>query len=477
MARDDLCVQPLSAVSDLIRNRDVSPVEVTDAVLDRIGRLGPELNCYITVAAGEARRRAQELEELLRAGTYLGPLHGIPVSLKDNIPVAGVRTTAGSPILADWIPDANATVVNRLRESGAVIIAKANLYEFAYGAPHQLFGPTRNPWDLERSCGGSSSGSAAAVAGALCYGSLGTDTGGSIRMPACLCGIVGLRPTYGLVSRTGVIPVSYDLDTIGPMTRTVRDAALLLQGMAGHDPADPASSPVSPADYAGGLEDGVKGLRVGVVSLDHAGNVHPDVLRAVAAAYDTLKEEGAELREVELPDPKVATAVLWVIMAAEASDYHRTFLRTRAAEYHPVVRTWLERGEFIPATEYVHAQRVRQRLLRDLRRIFQDVDALALPGFPAPAYPIGATSVTIGEREVPLGDLGGHGTHGTLFSLTGRPAMIVPCGFSEDGLPLGLQLVGRTFDEATLFRLGRAYERASGWSQRQPASVQSASPS
>lgn len=466
MNTDALCSRPLSEVAELIRGRDVSAADVTEAVLARIDRVGPTLNCYISVLHEQARAQARRLDEALQAGRYLGPLHGIPISLKDNINTAGIETTAGSPILAGSVPTTNATVVDRVQAAGAVVIAKANLYEFAYGAPHPRFGPVRNPWKLDRSCGGSSSGSASAVAGGLCYGSIGTDTGGSIRGPASLCGIVGVRPTYGLVSRAGVIPVSYSLDAAGPMTRTVRDAALLLQAMAGHDPRDPASATRATPDFTARLGLGLRGLQLGIPLPAALEELDAEVRAAIRQAYTVFEREGAELVEVNLPDYRIATTVMWAIASVEAAEYHRGYLRTRAEDYHPKVRTLLELGEFIPATEYVHVQRVRQALIAQFRAVFKTVDAVLVPAFPGVAYRIGAESVRLNGRDVPLKGLA-HYT--TLFSVTGRPALVMPCGFSAEGLPIGLQIGARAFDEATLFQVADAYERATEWHRKQPA--------
>lgn len=466
MTGDDLCCRPLTEAAELVRRREVSPVEVTDAVLDRIERIGPSLNCYITVLADQARRRARELEELLAAGTYLGPLHGIPLSLKDNIATAGVRTTAGSPILADWVPETSATVADRLAAAGTVVVAKANLYEFAYGAPHPTYGPTRNPWIPGRTCGGSSSGSAAGVSAGLCYGSFGTDTGGSVRIPAGFCGIVGLKPTYGRVSRAGVIPVSYTLDHVGPLTRTVRDAAVLLKAIAGPDPADPTAVNRPVPDYAADLDRGVRGLRVGIPRPQPSELIDPEVRAIVGRAYRVIEREGAGLSEVSLPDLVQARTVMWTISAAEAVEYHRPYLRTRASDYHPVVRSLLETGEFIPAADYVHAQRVRQRMVQDLRSAMTGVDALILPALPVSAYPIGQRTITVGGPEEDV--LAAITAYTSLFNVTGHPAIVLPCGFTSEGLPVGLQMVGHPFEEARLLLLAHAYEQAAGLSPRQP---------
>ncbi len=466
MTGDDLCMRPLTEVAELVRKRELLPVELTDVVVERIQRIGPQLNCYLTVLTDQARHRARALQDLLLRGTYLGPLHGIPLSLKDNVATVGIRTTAGSPILSDWIPEASATVAERLTAAGAVVVAKANLYEFAYGAPHPAYGPTRNPWNPGRTCGGSSSGSAAAVAGGLCYGSLGSDTGGSVRIPAAFCGIVGLKPTYGRVSRAGVIPVSYNLDHIGPMTRTVRDAAILLRAIAGADPADPTTADRPVPDYAADLDGGVRGLRVGVARAQPSERIDTEVRAIVDKACGAIERDGVALTEVSLPDLVEARTVMWTISAAEAAEYHRPYLRARASDYHPVVRSLLETGEFIPAADYVRAQRIRQRMIQDLRSAMAAVDALVLPALPVPAYPIGQRTMTVdGQEEDVLAIIT---RYTSLFNVTGHPAIVLPCGFTSEGLPVGLQIVGHPFREATLLRVAHAYEQAVGLHLRRP---------
>ena len=357
-------------------------------------------------------------------------------------------------------------MVDRLEAAGAVIVAKASLFEFAYAAFHPEFAATRNPWDLDRSCSGSSSGSAASLAGGLCYGSLGTDTGGSIRVPASLCGVVGLRPTYGLVSRRGVVPLSYSLDTVGPMARTVHDTALLLQAIAGPDAGDRTTATRPVPDYAARLGEGVRGLRVGIPRLQESENIDRDVLSAYKAACVLLEREGARLVDVALPDYTRARVVWRTICAVDAAEYHRPYLRTRAHDYHPVDRALLEMAEFIPATDYVHAERLRRRMIDEMRPTLQETDLLALPAFPCAAYPLDAADVEINGRRQPLADVT---RSAPLFSLTGYPALVVPCGFTAEGLPTGMQLVGRPFSETELFRAAHAYEQAAGWHCRHPA--------
>lgn len=465
MTGEQLALTSIAELAPLVRGREVSPVEIVEATLTRIQRLGPTLNCYLTVCSEQAREQAVRLERRLAAGEWLGPLHGISVSLKDNIETAGVLTTAGSPILRQWIPKRDATSIALLRSHGAVLVGKCNLYEFAYGAPNPTYGPTRNPWNLEHSCGGSSSGSAAAVAAGLCHASLGTDTGGSIRIPSAFCGVVGLKPTYGRVSRAGVIPVSYNLDHVGPITRTVHDAALVLAALSGPDPRDPTAARRQSDDFTSELEEGVAGLRLGVCAARQLEGAEAEARDAFERACAILEGKGATLREVELPDLDEARTLMWAISAAEAADYHRSWLREHGEAYHPVVRSLLEVGEFLPAVDYVRAQRVRRRVCEELGQLLDGLDALLIPAVPVSAYRIGQRALTVADVEEDVLRVITRFT--PLFNLTGNPALVLPCAFSVAGLPLGLQIVGRPFAEARVFRIARAFERAGGW-QRMP---------
>jgi len=466
---DDICDEPISRVADLIRTRQVSAVEVTGATIERIERIGETCNCYITVTADRAREHALALDKLLGGGIYLGPLHGIPVSFKDNIASANVRTTAGSGILRDWVPDRDATVLDRLTAGGAVTIGKANLYEFAFGAPHPLYGPTRNPWNPTHGCAGSSSGSASAVAAGLCYGSIGTDTGGSIRIPAAFCGVIGFKPTYGRLSRAGVVPLSANLDHVGPLARTVRDAAILLEAMSGADRADPTTINRPRGDFTSALDAGVRGLRIGLLAPQPTERLETEVRSALATAYQVFTDAGADLVEVQLPDLTEIRAAMWTMVRAEAAEYHRPYLRSGADQYHPTVRTLLEAGEFIPATEYVHAQRVRSKATADVISALANVDALVLPAVAMAAYPIGQQMVDLGGTEENV--LSAMTRYTPLFNLTGHPALVLPCGFNSSGMPIGMQVVGRILDDAMVLRVAHTYERLTEWHRRRPPIV------
>lgn len=466
MNSDQICFSALVEVSRRIQSSDLSPVEVTDAILDRIDRIGPSVNCYITIVADRARQQARAYEALFRAGVSLGPLQGVPIALKDDIQTAGVRTTVGSPILKDWIPARSATVAKRLEASGAVLLGKNNMYDFAYNGPNPLYGPTHNPWDLNRTCGGSSSGSAAAVAAGLAFGAIGSDAGGSIRIPASLCGVVGLKPTYGLVSRAGAVPLCPTLAVLGPIGRTVADVAAMLQDVAGFDPNDPASQARPALDYAMNLGDGIRGLRLGILRLESLGPLDPEVGHRVEEAYQVLEREGANLVPISLPEFGLARAMMWAITGSEVAEYLRPYLRERSADFHPVTLASLERTEFIPATLYLRAQRVRKKMIADIKSAMDGVSAVILPTLPITAYPIGTRTQKVGRDEEDVLDLITRFT--TIFNLTGLPALTLPCGFSEAGMPIGLQIGGHPWGESTILRIASAYEAATSWHERTP---------
>lgn len=462
----------ITELAERIRNRHVSVANVVDATLERIQRLGKTYNSMITVTADRARKQARALDEMLAGGVYLGPLHGIPVSLKDNIASSGVRTTAGSAILKDWVPERDASVLDRVTKAGAVLIGKNNLYEFAFGAPHPLYGPTGNPWNPMYGCGGSSSGSASAVGTGFSYAAIGTDTGGSIRIPAAYCGVVGVKPTYGRVSRTGVVPLSTNMDHVGPLARTVRDAGLLLEAMSGGDDADAMSLNRPPAAFTAQIDFGVRHLRIGVLAPQSTERMQPAVSRSLKAAHGVFEAEGAELTEITLPELTEVRAACWTIMRAEAAEYHRTYLRRSADLYHPKVRDLIEGGEFIPATEYIHAQRVRRKVFEDVQSALSAVDALVMPSTAMAAYPIGQQTVDLGGTDESVLDAMTRYT--PLFNLTGNPALVMPCGFNEEGMPLSLQVVGKLFEEATVLRVAYTYERATEWHRRRPKLLEAA---
>lgn len=468
MPSEELTWLSLADAGEQIRRRALSPVELTRAYLDRIQQKDGDLLAYITVLRAEALAAATAAEQEIGQGRYRGPLHGIPIALKDLVMTRGVRTTCGSRILRDWVPESDATVASRLAEAGAVLLGKLNMHEFAYGPtgmnPHH--GTPKNPWGPHRMPGGSSSGSAVAVAMGLCAGTLGTDTGGSIRIPASLCGIVGLKPTYGRVSRAGVIPLAWSLDHVGPMARTVTDAALLLQVLAGSDPADPSTATVPVPEYRQALQGDVRGLRLGLPKEYFFEKVDPEVRAAVLQAARALEGLGASVEEVSLPRIPHAGPAVFAIISSEATAYHEPYLKTRAAEYGADVRARLMTGQFVLATQYLKAQRARRIIRAEVDAALTRVDALLIPSTPIPAPRTDQREVTL---DGSIEDARSWLTRCTRpINLTGHPALSIPCGLTAGGLPIGLQLVGRNFDEATLLRLGAAYEAVSPMRGRRP---------
>lgn len=465
----ELSALTLAEAARLVKTREVSPVELVDACLARIEAVNGRLSAFISVFEREARQVAEAAEIMTRAGHDLGPLHGIPVALKDNVAVRGMLTTAGSKVLADWVPDRDATVAARLRQAGAILIGKTNMHEFAWGGtsdnPH--YGTVRNPWNTDRFPAGSSGGSGAAVAARACYGAIGTDTGGSVRLPSAINGIVGIRPTYGRVSNHGIIPLAWSMDTAGPMTRTVEDCALMFGVIAGHDPKDPTTARHSTADYAAGLGEEIRGLRIGIVPGYFFNHLQPAVHEAVQRALDTLVSLGAHLVEVDIANIHGNISAQLTIEAAEPSAYHQRWLRERPEDYGDDVRSLLEIGELLFATHYIQAQRYRSLLRNEFIEAFRRVDIFVCPTLPFTATRVGEMKVVI-ENGVEEDMLSAIMQFTGVPSLTGLPSLNVPCGFDSDGLPIGMQLIGRPFDEATLFRAGAAYQRATDFHLQEP---------
>ncbi len=466
----ELVWKPITKLARMIAAKQVSPVEVVRVYLDRIEVLDGKLKAYITVCREEALAAAKVAEAAVMNGHALGRLHGIPIGLKDLYATKGILTTGGSKILADWVPSEDATVVSRLKEAGAIILGKLNMHEFAYG-PEGLnvhYGHAWNPWGMKthRIAGGSSSGSGVAIAAGLCAGALGSDTGGSIRIPAALCGIAGLKPTYGRVSRAGVLPLAWSLDHVGPMTRTAADSAVILAAIAGHDPRDPTSSALPVPDYPAALTGQVKGLRVGLLRsffLESAGLV---LRQAVEQAAKVLEELGAEIREVTLTTAEHAAGASFAIIASEALAYHEAWIKSRPGDYAPDVRARLQAGAFVSATQYLRGQQARALIRNEVDALLAQVDILLAPATPIVATPVGQTEVTVDHDTR---DVRSSLTRLTrIFNLSGHPVCVVPCGFTVAGLPVGMQIVGRPFDEATVLRVADAYQRATDWHIRRP---------
>lgn len=468
VTRNPLLDLSLTQVSELIKGKKVSPVELTEASLTRIDELNPHLRAFISVY-DSAREIAKASEMMMMAGHSLGPLHGVPIALKDNIALEGLRTTAGSKILADWLPDADATVAARLRSAGSIFVGKCNMHEFAWGGtsdnPH--YGAVRNPWNTDRFPAGSSGGSGSAVAARMCWGALGTDTGGSIRLPSAINGIVGIRPTYGRVSNSGIIPLAWSMDTAGPMARTVEDCALMFSAIAGHDPRDPASANVAVSDYTRKLDKGARGLRIGVVPDYFFHHLQKPVHDAVQAALSAFEGIGAHLVDVGIENIHGNISAQLTIESCEPSTYHQRWLRERPNDYGEDVRTLLEVGEMLLATHYLQAQRYRALLRQEFMDAFAHVDMFLCPTLPFTATRVGEMKVII-EDGVEEDMLSAIMQFTGVPSLTGLPSLAVPCGFDSDGLPIGMQLIGKPFDEATLFQAGAAFQAATDFHLRSP---------
>jgi amidase len=462
----ELCTKTLTEVAALIRKKDVSPVELTQAVLDRIAALDGRLYSYITVTSELALQQARAAEQEIVTGAYRGPLHGVPIAVKDLCYTKGIRTTCASKILANWVPDSNATVVEKLSAAGAVLLGKLGMTEFALGGYHPSVHPPVNPWNPDRWPGASSSGSGAATAASLCFGSLGSDTGGSIRFPSAACGIVGVKPTYGRVSRSGVFPLGESLDHIGPMTRCVVDAAIMLRGIAGFDPKDPTTRRITVRDYLDTVFNGVKGIRIGVDEGYCTKEVDPQVSQAVLATTKVLQDLGADIQEVKVTGIEEATDAWFTICAAETAAAHAQFYPARADDYGPTFRAFLEDGVKVRGTEYAKAHVTRQKVCRMLDDVLQKVDLLLCPSMPLVPMPLkDFPPHAVLARE----GIGRLLRHTAPFDLTGSPTISVPCGFSVEGLPLSLQLIGRHNEEGTVMQAGQAYEQATEWHKRQPA--------
>jgi aspartyl-tRNA(Asn)/glutamyl-tRNA(Gln) amidotransferase subunit A len=454
----------IAAVAPEIRAGRISPVALTERMLARIARLDPALESFICLAP-DARAQAERAESEIRAGRYRGPLHGIPIGIKDNYLTADMPTTAGTTAPGIAFPRIDSAAARRLRDAGAILVGKTRTHEFAWGTATP---PTRNPWDLSRIPGGSSGGSGAAVAAGLCLAALGSDTGGSIRIPASLCGTVGLKPTFGRVSRAGIVPHSWSLDHAGPLTRSVADAALLLSVLAGYDPADPGSRDVPVPDYGAALAGGVRGQRVVVVRNHFFGRNQRAVEDAVEEAIAWFAGAGAVVRDATLPDLEYGLGAIFAIELPSSAAYHDASLRAgRVRAFTPDVRTLVELGRLVTGADLLKAEQFRTRLMEGFHRIFADADIILTPTEPTTAPGIGQASVAVDGGSESVLSATWRLTYP--FNLTGLPAITVPCGFDGDGLPIGLQIAARPFDEASVLRAAHAYEEAHEWRHRHPA--------
>jgi aspartyl-tRNA(Asn)/glutamyl-tRNA(Gln) amidotransferase subunit A len=465
-SESELAYFPIELAARLLRRGEISPVDLVDVALERIERWSPQLNVYLTVLAENARRQAKAAEREIRRGRVKSPLHGIPVSLKDNFWTRGVRTTAGSAILADWVPNADSDVAKSLAEAGAILLGKTNMHEFAYGItgenPH--YGSSRNPWAPERISGGSSGGSVVAVALGMGAASVGTDTGGSIRVPSALCGIVGLKPTYGLVSTAGVVPLGTTFDHCGPIARNVTDACILLEAIAGKYPRGAARP-----GWRTLRKTLPRRFRIGLPREFYFDRLEPDVRCSVEGAAKKFELLGARVEEVSLPRLARAVEQATNVVAAEASAYHESqgYFPARAAEYGDDVRGHLEFGHTLLAVDYFRGLGARRDIIADFEAAFEKVDVILAPTAPISAPRVGETQVRVtGDRET--------ATRAELLRLTrpsnisGMPAISIPCGFTREGLPVGMQLMGPRWGERRLLAIARAYEEATEWHTRRP---------
>ena len=464
MEKMDIPFLSTTELSELIRRREVSPVEVTESYLERIDALNFKFNSYLTVCRQEALHAAREAEQAISRGNYLGPMHGIPVAVKDQIWTKDIRTTVGSRLMADFFPVEDASVVANLKTAGAILLGKTNLTEFAIGSS-QRYGPNRNPWDLDRFTGGSSGGSGSATAAFLCATSLGEDTGGSVRRPAAWCGLAGLRPSWGRVSRYGVMPGSWSMDQVGPISRTVEDAAITLGAIAGYDPKDPYSWDVPVPDYRRALDGDVSGVRVGAIQeLVHSEIVDPEVRDAVVRAGTVLGELGASVEEVSLPLTVHAGTITAALINVESATTYGDWIRDRLSDFGHSNQIGLLTGRILPAQAYYKAQKLRELVRRQVHEALERYDVLILPTSKSCAPmleddPV-ITSKTMAAAMAPVMT--------RPFNLANAPAISVNCGFNSQGLPIGLQIGGRPFAEEMVLKVAHAFEQGTPWHSLRP---------
>ncbi len=468
--RSSLTNLSLSEVSQLVHSKKVSPVELTKECLSCIERLNPKLNAFITVTGDSALAEARQAEAEIQRDRWRGPLHGIPIALKDLVDTAGVRTTAGSGLFKDRIPTQDAEVVRRLKAGGAVLLGKLNMHEFAYGGSSAIsyFGAVRNPWDTAYCPGGSSGGSAAAVAARLCYGAIGSDTGGSIREPAGYCGIVGLKPTYGRVSTSGVVPLSWSLDHVGPMTRTAMDSALMLQVIAGYDPQDAASVDIPLPDCTASIAAATSSLRLGIPRAYFYEALHPEIQAAMEVAHSVLKTITGTQRDIApLASDGTYSSVMdpsLTILRAESYAYHKEYVSKSPELYQEPTVKRIRAGADVTISAYIQSRRELEQIRHSVSRFFESVDLVITPTAPVPPFAIADLADPDSARAKELLML--HNTRP--FNVLALPTISVPCGFTRAGLPIGMQITGPPGGEATVLRLAYAYEKATEWHNRNP---------
>ena len=459
----------IAALARLYASGDLTPVEVVQAYLDRIQQYDAALGAFITLTADDALASARAAQEELQRGQGKGPLHGVPMAVKDQFWTRGVLTTGGSRLLADFVPDVDSTLIRKLKDAGVVLLGKLNMAEFALGGTREHpYGQPRNPWDRDRNPGMSSAGSGIAVAASLSTATIGEDTGGSVRLPAAMSGVAGLRPTYGRVSRYGMLAGSWSLDIAGPLARTVEDCALIMNAIAGHDPLDPTTATVSVPDFTSELNKGVHGLRIGYIQeMMEPGLNDPEVHEAIEKSLTTFAELGASVHRVSIPLAPLAAPIAIAILDTDAAAVHRDNLRTRPDQYDAATRMRLQAGALIPADWHLTAQKARGLLRQQMMEAMKTVDVLVSPGS-VPAPEIAADKRPFDSTEDVVQRQFGARSYTTLHALAALPAICIPCGFTSNNLPIGLHIGGRPFDEVTVFRAAAAYESATDWHHRRP---------
>jgi aspartyl-tRNA(Asn)/glutamyl-tRNA(Gln) amidotransferase subunit A len=463
MKETDLIMMSIKEISSMIKKKQISPVEIVEECINRTKRLQPELNAYITFLEEEAKKKAKIAEREIMKGGPKSPLHGIPIALKDLFYTKRVLTSAGSKLLKDFKPDYDGTVTDRLNKSGAILMGKTNMHEFAFGPTNEdsYYGPSRNPWDPSRITGGSSGGSAIAVATGMTYMAMGTDTGGSVRIPSAFCGVVGFKPTYGMGSLYGIIPLSFTLDHPGPLTRSVYDAAITMDMITGYDPKDPCIGKYKGKNTNLAKElsdvDTVKGMTIGVPSNFYFDKVDYEVEKLVENAISNLKQLGAEIKTIEIPYLDIVPNISTIIMFSEAAYNHKDRLAVHPGEYEPNVKARLDQGMNYSAIEYISALQEGEKILNAWNKVISEVDAVVTPTLPITAYKIGSKIVVTRGKEEPAREMCVR--HTRFANTTGCPALTVPCGLTPEGLPAGIMIMGRNYDDLTVLKIGYAYEK------------------
>jgi aspartyl-tRNA(Asn)/glutamyl-tRNA(Gln) amidotransferase subunit A len=458
----------IEQVSNLIQDGSISSLELTETVLDNIRKLEPKLNAFIKVLNEESIEQAKKADVARAHGTNLGSLHGIPVAVKDLFATKNIPSTAGSKILSNWIPEQDASAVSKLKAAGAIIIGKCNMDEFAFGGTteNDHYGITHNPWDVSRSPGGSSGGSAVAVASRMVFGSLGTDTAASVRNPAHFCGIVGLKPSYGRVSNSGVVPLAWSLDHVGPFTRTVKDSAIMLQAISGYDPKDSYSSRNNVDDYTKNIDNPISNIKIGILKDYFWDPIEPSVNDAVEKAVDVLTDLGSKVQNVTFDSAHLFPILMNTVLPAEAAAYHKQWLETKQNDYGQKILDRILPGLTVSGPDYINAQRIRDHLKTGFMQMFEPFDVLICPTVPYTAAKIGQLEVVVGESKMEASVARTKNLFP--FNALGLPAISIPCGFDQNNMPIGFQIIGKPFEESKLLQVGNNYQKSTNWHLMSP---------